>query len=92
MTAYLIPTDDAMVEKVAKSIAKNRLHTDAKASLSSVINVEAIDDRLDATIDRIFDALWSGTTDHDELQRENYRSDALAAIGTINLVLITSTS
>lgn len=92
MTAYLIPSDESLVEEIAKSIAKNRLYRDADIALTDMIGAHGeIEGQLEESIELIFQDLWNGQTDHDKAQREIYRNDALAAIRTINLKLITST-
>ena len=92
MTAYLIPTDDAIVEDIAKSIAKNRLRRDSAAAIESIVGARGIEaSRLEDSVDRVFEMLWNGTSEVDEMQRSGYRDDALAAIRTINLKLITTT-
>lgn len=99
MSTYLIPTDDKLVDEIAKTMAKNRLMRDAEVALASLTAETGrsyqdvlSESMLEMTIDRIFDALWNGTTENDEFQRSCYREDALAAIRIINLRLITATS
>jgi predicted lipoprotein len=92
MSTYLIPTDESFVEVIARSIAKNRLEQDASTSMTELLGVKIdISEKMEATLDRVFETLWAGSTENDQHQRATYRSDALAAINAINLKLITST-
>ena len=91
MNNYMIPTDDAFIEHVAKSIARGRLNLDAADTMRKLTGVELnISESLEETFDRVFELLWAVTTEHDNKQRESYRKDARAAIGAINLKLLTS--
>lgn len=91
MSAYLIPTDEATIEEIAKSIARARLLRDAEIALENLIGAKVnITDRLEESIDRILGVLWTGGTELDENQKDGYRSDALAAIRTINMKLMSS--
>ena len=91
MTTYLIPNDAALVEEIAKSIAKNRLFRDAEAKLTEIVGSEAKNpDMVDRLIEKLFEELWNGISEFDERQRKSYRNDALAAIRTINLKLMTT--
>ena len=92
MSSYLIPSTDAFVEDVAKAIAIGRLKKDADAELESMTGMK-IDDisGIESTFEKVFEQLWSSSGEIAETQRRNYREDALAAIRTINLKLLTST-
>lgn len=90
MNQILLPTDTEFVETVARSIAKDRLYREASIELSKMVGVAVDTSPLEGTFDRVFDIMWSGTTDHDEMQKEGYRNDARAAISAINLKLLTS--
>jgi hypothetical protein len=91
MNTYLIPTDDATIESVAKSIALNRLQHDAFESLQEMVGKKLTSsDSLENVIDILFEQLWNGNTEHDMRQKERYRGDAIAAIRAINLKLITT--
>lgn len=93
MNTYLIPADDDIVEAIAKSIAKNRLLRDTEASLNELVKHHVdMTENMSDLIDKIFEALWNGTTEADIAQKQAYKDDALAAIRTINLKLLTSTS
>lgn len=88
---YLVPTDDEFVESIAKTIARNRMHSDASNAMEEMIGMPLeTSDSLENTFDEIFNNLWSGTGATDARQRDLYKSDALAAIRAINLKLITS--
>jgi hypothetical protein len=88
---YLVPTDDEFVESIAKTIARNRMHSDASNAMEEMIGIPLEESNsLESTFDEIFNNLWSGTSPTDARQRGLYRSDALAAIRAINLKLITS--
>lgn len=88
---YLIPTDEAFVEEIAKSIARERIRKDSFSIIEELTGIKLDAEPIaDATFDRVFDTLWNGKSDTDELNRNGFRSDALAAIGAINLKLITS--
>lgn len=88
---YLVPTDDAFIEEVAKSIARNRIYNDATNTFQQLIG-RPIDESIgiEDTFDKIFETLWSRPAAEDEQQRQHYRSDALAAIRMINLKLMTT--
>jgi len=90
MTQILLPTDADFVEAIARAIAKDRLFREASVALDDMIGI-----RLDSHIslenafDRVFEAIWSGTSEVDEHQKAGYRNDARAAISAINLKLLT---
>jgi hypothetical protein len=91
MSGYLIPSTDAFVEDVAKAIALGRLKKDAASELESMIGMKMDDiSGIESTFEKVFEQLWSSPGTVAETQRRNYREDALAAIRTINLKLITS--
>jgi hypothetical protein len=91
MTQILLPTDADFVETVARAIAKDRLFREATVALDDMMGVR-IDAHasLEQAFDRVFEMMWSGTTDLDERQKAGYRNDARAAISAINLKLLTS--
>lgn len=90
MTQILLPTDTEFVEAVARSIAKDRLFREASVVLDDMIGVKLDASPLESAFDRVFDMMWSGTTEVDERQKAGYRNDARAAISAINLKLLTS--
>ncbi len=91
MSNYLLPTDEQFIEKVAKSIARDRLRRDASATIEKMIGVNVdISMQVEATFDRLFDKLWNNNGPADITQKNGYREDAHAAINTINLLLITA--
>ncbi len=91
MSTYLLPTDEAFVEQIARAIAKNRLHIDASKAMEELIGMPLdASEKLEDTFERIFEGLWAGDTANDNAQRTLYRADALAAIRAINLKLITT--
>lgn len=89
---YLLPTDDEFIEQVAKSIARTRWEREGsdflKSELGEMFNHVPKAD-LQASLDTVFERLWSGKSEEDERQRSGYRADARAAISTINLKLLT---
>lgn len=88
---YLIPTDDAFVEEIAKSIARERIRKDSFAIIEDITGIKLESEEIaEITFDKVFENLWSGTSPADELNRAGFRRDALAAIGAINLKLITT--
>ena len=87
MSIYLIPTDPVLVDTVAKAIARGRIFQEATRDLTDQDRANA---QLEAEFDIMFELLWAGTNDVDNQQRELYRNDALAAIGAINLKLMSS--
>ena len=91
MNQILLPTDSDFVESVARAIAKDRLFREASAALDEMMGVK-IDAHvaLENTFDRVFEMMWSGTSEVDERQKAGYRNDARAAISAINLKLLTS--
>jgi hypothetical protein len=94
MNKYLLPTDDAFIEDVARAIAKNRLIGDAGVIVDKILGVETkidMTETMEGMFDPIFDALWAGQTPNDEQQRIMYRADARAAVSAINLKLLTMT-
>lgn len=93
MNNYLLPTDDAFVEDIAKAIARNRLVGDAGAIVENMMGVRPPDlaETLEKMIDPALDILWQGATPNDALQRKLYCEDAKAAIAAINLKLLTMT-
>lgn len=91
MNNFLLPTDDAFVEDVARAIAKDRLHRDASFAMEQMIGIKLQDsDKLETSFDRIFETLWAGNQPNDLKNKEEYRADARAAISAINLKLLTS--
>ncbi len=88
----LLPTDEQFVEQIAKALGRDRLRREAfellKAAYGSRIGDE---DSLDAKFDIEFNKLWNGTDEECTWNRENYREDAITAINTINLLLLTMT-
>jgi hypothetical protein len=91
MDQYLIPSDASFVEDIARAIAKNRLYKEALANVRSIPELDvASTQMIEDSFESVFEALWAGTSELDELQKAGYRSDALAAIRSINLKLITS--
>jgi hypothetical protein len=91
MNTYLIPTDEDIIESVAKSIARSRMQDEAHKSLTDLASMRPKDsDDLDGMIDQIFEQIWAGSSEHDEKQKDAFRGDALAAIRTINLKLMTT--
>jgi len=90
MNNYLIPTSEKFIEEVAKAIAKDRLQRDASFTIESMIGKNPeLTKNLEKVFDRIFDKLWEGNTDADNIQKDGYRKDAIAAIRLINLKLLT---
>lgn len=91
MNNYLLPTDEAFIEDVARAIARNRLQREALSALNQEVEISAENiEVLEKSFDHIFERLWSGNMPEDMSQKSGYRADALAAIGAINLKLITS--
>lgn len=90
MTQILLPADIEFVEAVARAIAKDRLFREASVALDDMIGVKLDASPLESAFDRVFDMMWSGTTEVDERQKAGYRNDARAAISAINLKLLTS--
>lgn len=91
MPNYLIPADDAMVEVAAKAICRNRMRQDADYELKSIFGQGLDDiDSFEQAFERIFEQIWAGKTEYDELQRTQYREDARAVISAINLKLLIS--
>jgi hypothetical protein len=89
---YMIPSDDATIETVARAIARSRIHRDADQALVRMAGVSLNDNqRLEESFDRIFEILWNRDDPADHRERETYRADARAAISAINLKLVTST-
>jgi hypothetical protein len=89
MSNYLIPADDAIIEVAAKAICRNRMRQDADHELKSVFG-QGLDDleSFDQAFERIFEQIWAGKSEYDELQRTQYRDDARAVISAINLKLL----
>lgn len=91
MTKYLIPTNDEIIEVVAKAICKNRMWNDADRELKGIYGKGLADiATLEESFELIFENLWNGQSAHDNAQRQQYRADADAAISAINLKLLIS--
>jgi hypothetical protein len=90
MTNYLIPTNEEIIEAVARSIAHDRLMRDAVSSMGPNVNLDTVMETFERVFDNMFETVWAGTTPHDEMQKEAFRLDAVAAIRTINLNLLVS--
>lgn len=85
-TDYMIPCNDEFIEDVAKSLARTRLEEDAslidmKNSMPTSMLSQALDDAIEK--------IWAGLAPQDDVFRRLYRSEAQAAIRTINLKLLT---
>ncbi len=90
MNNYLVPVDEKFVEEVAKAIAKDRMQRNASNTVEHMLGKNpAITKNLEAVFDRVFDKLWEGNSEADNLQKDGYRNDAIAAIRLINLKLLT---
>jgi len=89
MSNYLIPTDDALIEVAAKAICRNRMRQDADHELKANFG-QGLDDiePFSEAFERIFEQIWAGKSEHDEMQRAQYREDARAVISAINLKLL----
>ena len=88
----MIPSSDEFVEIVAKSIARNRLYREASTVIQESFGVPTDSiTNLSDSIDKIFEKLWVGISEHDEHERNLYREDARAVISAINLKLLTMT-
>jgi hypothetical protein len=91
MNNTLIPSDDEFVESIAKSIARNRIQSEASSAMSEMIGIKLEESVvLESTFDRVFEQLWSLSGEYDNRQKDLYRGDARAAIAAINLKLLTS--
>ncbi len=90
---YMIPSDDATIEIVARAIARDRIHRDADEALIKMVGVSIHEhERLEASFDRIFEMLWERDNPEDNQQKDDYREDARVAISALNLkLLITAT-
>lgn len=94
MNDYLLPTDEAFVEDIAKAIARNRLLGDAGAIVDKILGTDMqidMTETLETMLDPVLDSLWAGQTENDQYQRKMYKNDARAAIAAINLKLLTMT-
>jgi hypothetical protein len=88
---YMIPSDEATVEAVARAIARSRIHRDADQALIQMVGISIQEhDRLEASFDRIFEMLWQRDNLEDNQQKADYREDARAAISALNLKLLIS--
>lgn len=90
MNQYLIPVDEDFIESIAMAIAKDRLHRETVSIIEKVAgeNVASLTDMVDKSVDSVFEIMWNGITKDDEDNREIFRADALAAIRSINLKLM----
>ena len=95
MNQYLIPVDEDFIESIAMAIAKDRLHRETVSLIEKVAgenvageNVASLTDMVDKSVDSVFEIMWNGITKDDEDNREIFRVDALAAIRSINLKLM----
>ena len=83
----MIPANEEFVENVAKSIAKNRVLTEAIASVKDIIKtVPNVKEQIEEVIDQTFDHIWNCETASDQCQL--YRDDARAVIAAINMQLL----
>ncbi len=91
---YMIPSDDATIEAVARAIARSRIHRDA--DLQALIRMVGASiherERLEASFDRIFEMLWEKDSPEDNQQKADFREDARVAISILNLKLLTTTT
>jgi hypothetical protein len=86
----MLPTDDEFVEYIAKSIARNRIQSEASSAMEEIIGLKLEENEvLERTFDRVFEQLWALSGEYDNRQKDLYRGDARAAIATINLKLLT---
>jgi hypothetical protein len=86
----LLPTTTEFVDQVARSMARDRFQREALEVAMAVLGVRIQEtDELDARFDKEFDLLWNGKDEESVWNRESYRSDAVAAINKINMLLLT---
>lgn len=87
---FLIPTNAEFVEKVAKSISKDRLFRDSGEMFEDMVGYSLSDiPGIDEKFDEEFESLWASTDDDSEWNRQQFTADAVAAINKINLLLLT---
>lgn len=90
MNNFLIPTNTAFVEQVAKSISKDRLFRDSGEMFEDMVGYSLSDiPGIDEKFDEEFELLWADTCEDSEWNRQQFAADALAAINKINLLLLT---
>lgn len=92
MDNYMLPTDKAFVEEIAKAISLSRLHRDADEFMKAVTGTAILDERIVSQIDEDFEHLWSTPGKVSEDCRQDYMTDAQVVINKINLLLLTRTS
>lgn len=73
MPQYMVPTDSAFIEEVAKAIARERLTLEAKGILIESGVPDEMVTMLDNSIDKIFEKLWNGESDLDGGQKSGYK-------------------
>jgi len=87
-THYVIPTNKEFIETVAKSIARERLMRESKYKLLKLGYLPDNVTGLESTVEEVFESVWSSESQIDYEQRDEYMSDARAAINAINLKLL----
>lgn len=89
MSAYLIPSTPSIIEDVAIAICRNRMRADVDAEIRKVYGSGLDDNQVfDSKFESAFSAIWAGKSEYDEMKRQQYRADAVAAISAINLKLL----
>ncbi len=90
MNMYMLPTDEAFIEEIAKAIAKNRILSEVGSDVNDMITfIPEVADKVEGILDDVFDNIWAGMGEQDVKQKDLYREDAKAAISAINLKLLT---
>lgn len=92
MDNYMLPTDKAFVEEIAKAISLSRLHREADEFMKAVTGNIIQDERVISQIDEDFDNLWEAPDVDSNECRQSYMVDAQIAINKINLLLLTRTT
>ena len=91
MNKYTIPATVEFVEDIAKAIARERLYQETISILVNIVGIDntLLEDTVEKSVDSVFEIMWAGKTKEDEANKEIFRKDALTAIRTINLKLLT---
>ena len=87
----MIPVNDEYVDLVAKAISRNRMQQGVSDVLLDMTGTSlSQSETLSQSFDYLFDLVWNGSDPQDEIQKNEYRNDARAAIAALNLKLLMS--
>lgn len=90
MPTYLIPSDSELIEHIAKSICRDRTISESINIISGIEELDGILDDVDIDVkfNSEFERLWSSQAPFDLMVRHSYMEDAINAINSINVYLL----